>query len=161
MTSDENQSARTSPLRALRALSFYGIALLVLALYLLATRNADQSGGLVLTTYAEECQAEGCAAEEVFELHALYSEECLNEGCAKEEVHETGGGRDGAVAMMNDFQNRGLVFDPADFQGVCPFCSGTTTECYGVVLMCDDHCTYPDGSTQAPYACGACFGFDF
>lgn len=155
----EHPSQRSWP-KLVRSLWFYALVSIGLLVYVLAAPDSPEANGVVLATYAEECQAEGCADEEVYELHHLYAEECLNEGCAKEEVFETGGGANGASAMRGHFASLGLNFNPADFQGICPFCGGTTTECYGVVLVCDDNCTYPDGSTSSPYACGGCLGLD-
>jgi hypothetical protein len=116
--------------------------------------------------YTEECLGEGCSAEEVNELYASYQEECLVEGCSPEEVFELAGPAPGAVnAMLTEFKRRGFKVRDSDFQGAAgAVCTGTTTECYGFfieVMICDDHCTFPDGSTSASYPCGLCIGFDF
>ncbi len=129
-------------------------ALLPLAVFLGFHRFPNQ----LPDDYQEECLSEGCSSEEVKELYASYYEECIGEGCSKEEIYELAGSPQAADQMCRDFAQRGFQVRPQDCAGLNPTCTGTTTSCYGVVLVCDDHCTFPDGSKRPPYACGACLG---
>lgn len=145
----------------MKNVAFYIICIVLISLYFGITGRSATAVPNDLLDYQEECLSEGCSDEEVRELHSGYTEECLNEGCSKEEVFELGGTASGAIEMMRAFRQHGWDFDPSDFQGIDPFCAGTETSCIGVVLTCNDNCTYPDGSTSSTYVCGACFGFDF
>jgi hypothetical protein len=145
-----------------RRRSVYGVVSLSLLLYLVTVSHTagqpidPNNPDRTIFSYQEECNNEGCSNEEVRELYSSYAEECLNEGCSKEEVFELGGLGTGVSDMQQAFVARGFRINPADFNGANPFCAGTTTTCYGFLLVCDDHCTYPDGSTSGSYVCGGC-----
>lgn len=152
----------------MRKLMLYLIAVLIVVFLFVGSskppRSSDPNArGTQLDDYSEECLGEGCSAEEVNELYASYQEECLVEGCSPEEVFELAGPAPGAVnAMLTEFKRRGFRVRDSDFIGAAAvFCAGTTTECHGFIIelmFCDDHCTFPDGSTSSPYVCGLCFG---
>jgi hypothetical protein len=148
----------------MRKLIFYLITpLLVVFLFVTVSKppksQAGKSSGRQVDNYLEECLSEGCSAEEVNELYASYQEECLNEGCSPEEVSELAGGPGAVNSMLFEFRRRGFNVRDRDFIAGGGICTGTTSTSYGPFIVCDDHCTFSDGSTSAPYVCGFFFSF--
>jgi hypothetical protein len=148
--------------------SLSGVAIVYLVVIPLISGSIPRQAN---ANYLEECLGEGCSDHEVQELCSSYTEECLNEGCSKEEVFELGGQAGGTcrgvTAMLEHFGRIGCRVNLSDFDGACPIiCEPIdprepTAKCYGIILVCNDHCRFPDGSMGTPYVCGLCLGFWF